>query len=151
ISADDAKTIALAESQTAYAKWFSGRDALFTNLSQQAEAMIGRMRTQTQVSQADYKTQEGKELLEQHFPEQKWRYKPSSFWTATILLALLAAGCLAGVIFIPDGAAKFIFGLFLVGLGYVVAMIWKRHRGGEFTLTADGVSYTGWKRPLHFT
>jgi Zn-dependent protease with chaperone function len=151
INAEDAKTIALAEYQTAYAKWFSGRDALFTNLAQQAEVMLGKIRTRTQVAQADYKTQEGKELLEKHFPEKKWRYKPSSFWAAVIVLGLLVAGCLAGVIFIPDGAAKFIFGLFLAGSGFVLTMVWKRHRRAEFVLTADGISYTGWKRPLHFT
>ena len=151
ISADQARTIAVAEYQTAYAKWFSGRDALFTNLAQQAEAMIGKMRTRTQVAQADYKTMEGKELLEKHFPEKKWRLKSSAFWTGIILLGLLVAGCLAGVIFIPDGAAKFIFGLFATGLGFVLAMVWKRHRQAEFILNADGVSYTGWKRPLRFT
>jgi hypothetical protein len=145
-SADDARNIALAESESAYTKWFSTRDALFSNLAQQAQKMMGKMR----LAQADYKTQEGKQLLDEHFPEKKWRYKQSGFWAIIILLGLLVAGCLTGVIFINDMAARVIFGIFGIFLGLAVTLVWKRHRLGELTLNADGIFYTGWKQPLRF-
>jgi hypothetical protein len=89
-------------------------------------------------------------MLDQHFPEKKWHYKQSGLWAAVSLLGLFAAGCLAGVILLPDVAARVIFGIlglfFLLG----VTLVWRRHRHGEFTLTAEGVSYTGWTRPLRF-
>ena len=50
---------------------------------------MGKMR----LAQADYKTQEGKAMLEEHFPEKKWRYQPSGFWAAIVVLGLLVAGC----------------------------------------------------------
>jgi Zn-dependent protease with chaperone function len=98
----DARAIALAESESAYTKWFSNREALFTNLAQQAQAVIGKLR----VAKADYSTQEGKAMLDQHFPEKKWCYKQSGLWAVVVLLGLVVAGCLAGVIFIPDLAAR---------------------------------------------
>jgi Zn-dependent protease with chaperone function len=146
ISADDARNIALMESESAYVKWFSTRDALFSNLAQQAQTMMGKLR----LTKADYKTQEGKEMLEQHFPEKKWHYKQSGFWAAIILLGLLVTGCAAGVIFINDTAGRIIFGIFGIFLGLAMTVVWKRHRRGKLTLNADGIFYTGWKRPLRF-
>jgi Zn-dependent protease with chaperone function len=145
-SADDARNIALTESESAYARWFSTRDALFSNLAQQAQTMIGKVR----LAQADYKTQEGKVMLEQHFPEKKWRYQPSGFWAAIVVLGLLVAGCLAGVIFINDTAGRTIFGVMGFFLLLPITLIWKRHRQGELTLNADGLFYSGWKRALRF-
>jgi len=146
VSPEDARNIAMTTSESAYAKWFSTHDALFTNLAQQAETLIGKAR----LAKADYATQEGKTMLDQHFPEKKWQYKQFGLWAVVILLGLLAAGCLSGVIFFPDVAARVIFGIlglfFLLG----VTLAWRRHRHGEFTLTAEGVSYTGWTRPLRF-
>jgi Zn-dependent protease with chaperone function len=54
VSPDDARNIALTTSESAYAKWFSTHDALFTNLAQQAEKLMGKARLAT----ADYATQE---------------------------------------------------------------------------------------------
>jgi hypothetical protein len=146
LSPDDARNIALAESESAYARWFSTRDTLFTNLAQQAQTMIGKVR----LSQADYKTQEGKEMLEQHFPEKKWQYQPSGFWAGIVVLGLLVAGCLAGVIFISDTVGRVIFGTMGFLLGLAVSLVWKHHRRGELTLNADGIFYSGWKRMLRF-
>jgi Zn-dependent protease with chaperone function len=146
ISAEDARNIALAESESAYARWFSTRDALFTNLAQQAQTMFSKVR----LAQADYKTQEGKAMLEKHFPEKKWRYQPSGFWAAIVVLGLLVAGCLAGVIFINDTAGRTIFGIMGFFLVLPMTLVWKRHRRGELTLNADGIFYSGWKRGLRF-
>ena len=146
VSADDARNIALAESESAYTRWFSTRDALFTHLAQQVQTVIGKLR----VAKADYATQEGKAMLDRHFPEKKWRYKQSGLWAAVVLLGLVVAGCLAGAIFINDLAARVMFVVFGVLPALGIALVWKRHRHGEFTLNADGAFYTGWKRPVRF-
>ena len=146
INADEARNIALVESESAYAKWFSTRDALFTNLAQQAQTVIGKLR----LAKADYATPEGKAMLDQNFPEKKWRYKQSGSWAVVVLMGLVVAGCLAGAIFINDIAARVMFAVFgfLPALG--ITLVWKRHRHGELTLNADGIFYSGWTRPLHF-
>jgi Zn-dependent protease with chaperone function len=146
ISVDDARNLALAESESAYAKWFSTRDALFTNLAQQAQTVIGKLR----LAKADYATQEGKAMLDQHFPEKKWRYKQSGLWAVVVLLGLVVAGCLAGAIFINDIAARVMFAVFGVLPALGITLAWKRHRHGELTLNAQGIFYSGWTRPLHF-
>lgn len=145
-SAEDARNIALAESESAYTKWFSNREALFANLAQQAQGAMAKLR----LTKADYSTEEGKAMLDQHFPERKWQYQQSTVWILVVLQGLLLTGCLAGVIFINDIIGRsvfFVFG-FLLGLGIV--LLWKRHRHGVFTLNAEGVYYTGWVRPLRF-
>lgn len=150
IDADKARSIVLEESQSAYATWFSNRDALFTGLAQQAETQIDKMRTRSQVAQADYKTHEGRELLDKHFPEKRWRYRETTFWIVIVVLGILLAGCLAGVIFMPDFVEKLVLGFLIILIGMGVAMAFIRHRRAEFVLNADGVSYSGWKRPLCF-
>jgi Zn-dependent protease with chaperone function len=146
LNADDARNIALAEDESAYTKWFSTHDALFTGLAQQAQVAIGKL----QLAHADYQTQEGKAMLDQHFPEKIWRYKQSGLWATIAFLGLFAAGGLAGVIFFPDLVGRFSFGI--VGLLFVlgVTLVWRRHRHGEFKLNAEGVHYSGWIRPLRF-
>ncbi|HTV43421.1 MAG TPA: M48 family metalloprotease [Candidatus Sulfotelmatobacter sp.] len=151
IDADKARSIALAESQSAYATWFSNRDALFSGLAQQAEAQIGKLRARSQVAQADYKTDEGRELLDKHFPEKRWRYKQSQLWVALVFLVLILAGCVVAVIFIDNLIGTLCFAAFAVIVGFVFAMTWKRNRNAEFILTAEGISYTGWNRQLKFT
>lgn len=150
IDADKARSISLEESPSAYATWFSNRDDLFAGLAQQAESQIGKLRTRTQVAQADYKTQEGRELLDKHFPEKRWRYKQSQLWAALVFLVLIVAGCLGAVIFIDNLIATVIFGAFAIILGLVFSITWKRNRHAEFILNAEGVFYSGWKRQLKF-
>lgn len=151
IDADQARAVALTESETAYAKWFSNRDGLFTNLAQQAEAALGKMRTRTQVAQADYQTPEGKELLNQHFPEKKWRYRLTSVWLFAVILGIIFAGCVAGAILAPDDVTKMITALIAIVMGYGLVLLFGRHYGAVCTLTAEGVSYSAWKRPLRFS
>ena len=43
-SVEDARNIALAESKSAYVKWFSTHEALFDNLAKQAQTAMGKMR-----------------------------------------------------------------------------------------------------------
>lgn len=151
ISPADAQSIALAETNTAYEKWFLNREALFGSLVTQAEAAVDKMRLRAKFTGADYQSAEGKELLEQHFPEKKWRVKPSGFWAGIVVLGFLVAGCLAGAVFIPDIGTRLVFGLIGLFVGALAAGNWIRHRDGQLTLNADGIVYSGWKRPLRFS
>jgi hypothetical protein len=146
ISTDEARNIALEEFESAYAKWFSTRDSLFEDLAQQAQTMMGKMR----LAQADYQTPEGKALLEQSFPEKNWIYKPFEFWGRMVLLGVLLALALAGVFFISDSAPRLIIGLVGVMPAIATVQFWRRHRHGKLTLTAEGIFYSGWLRPLRF-
>jgi Zn-dependent protease with chaperone function len=150
ISATEAEAIALAETTTAYEKWFSQRDALFTGLASQADAAVGKMRSRAQIVEADYQTAGGKKLLEQHFPEKRWRLKASTFWGGLVFLALMMAACLAAAIFVRDAVARIILGVFGILLGVMAARNWTRHRRGELTLNAEGICYSGWKKPVRF-
>ncbi len=150
IDGDKARSIALAESQSAYATWLSNRDALFAGLAQQAETAIGKIRTRSQVAQADYKTQEGRELLDKHFPEKRWRYRGTTFWIIIFALGLLIFLCGTGLVLMPELAGKLVLGVLIILMGMGVAMAFVRHRRGEFMLNAESVFYSGWKRSLRF-
>lgn len=143
-SVEDARNIALAECESAYTKWFSNHEALFGNLAQQAQGLIGKLR----LVKADYSTEEGKAMLDQHFPEKKWHYKQSNFWAVVLLLGFVVAGCLTGAIFINNLTARILFLVFGVLSGLGTTLAWKRHRHGQLTLNAEGVYYSGWVRPL---
>ena len=62
MSVAEAQTVALAKSESAYEKWLSGHETLFTELTQQAEAVVEKMRSRTEIAEADYKTESGKQL-----------------------------------------------------------------------------------------
>ena len=146
LTAADARTLALTETESAYAKWFSTRDALFIKLAQQGQEIVGKIR----LAHADYKTEEGKAMLDRHFPGKKWAYKQSDMWGMIFLLGIFVAGCLAGVIFINNLTARLVFLFIGAWPGWGVATVWRRHRHGEFILNAEGVYYTGWTRRLGF-
>lgn len=150
ISAAEARSITLTEAASAYDTWFSHKEALFTDLNSQAEAAVSKMRSHAQIADADYQTVAGRELLEKHFPEKKWQTKPSGFWAGMVFLGLVLASCLMAIIFINDPTFQIIFG----GIGILLALMtagnWTRHRRGALTLNADGIFYSGWKRPLRF-
>jgi Zn-dependent protease with chaperone function len=150
LSVEDARRIALIKLESAYDKWFSTRAALFTNLAKQAEAAVERMRFRVEVVDADYTTESGKQLLDQLFPERKWQARPSAFWKVAVLLGFFGLICLAGVMFANDLTAKMIYGFVAVFLGLGIAVAFKRHSKSELVLTADGLRYTRWKRPLRF-
>jgi Zn-dependent protease with chaperone function len=150
IGTAEAQSIALTETETAYEKWFSQRESLFAGLANQAETLVVKMRARARIADADYQTAEGKELLEEHFPEKRWRAKSSGFWSVIVLLGMLLAGCLAVVIFVEEPTVRVICGVVGILFGFIMAGYWTRHRRGELTLNAEGVFHSGWNRPLHF-
>jgi len=108
------------------------------------------MRSISEVAGADYKTESGRQLLDQHFPEKRWQAKSSSFWVMISLLGFFGLGCLAAVIFINDLSARIIFTIMAVLLGLGITVVFKRHHKTQLILNAGGLYYTGWTRPLRF-
>ncbi len=150
ISAAEARAIALTEARSAYDQWLSMHGDLFTDLTRLAEAAVSKLQARAAITEADYSTAAGKELLDRHFPERKWRPKASSFWFLIVLLGLFMSGCLLGVIFIPDAGGKTVF--LWIGLIFILTLVgyWIRHRHAELTLNVEGVFHSGWKRPVPF-
>jgi Zn-dependent protease with chaperone function len=151
MSVAEAQNIALEDSESACEKWFSRHEALFANLTQQAEAAVEKIRSRTAVAEADYKTDSGKQLLDQLFPEKRWRAKSSYFWTMTVMLGIVGFAFLAVAVFVnePLVARTTLAGLAaFIGMGIAIAV--KRHCNTELILNAAGLQFTGWKRPLGF-
>jgi Zn-dependent protease with chaperone function len=141
-----AKVVATTAGDSAHAQWLAGRDELFTGIQAEALEAIGRVRATT----ADYATAEGKQLLDQHFPEIRWKTRPSALWLRLIGCGLGVAISLV-VLFAIDGAELKLMMLgFALICGWPMVVQWRRHHRGEFVLRADGISYTGWKRMLPF-
>jgi len=146
-----AREITLEEAPSAFAQWLPGRDDLFAEVTQRAAQNIAKMRSAVAVSQADYETAAGKELLEQHFPEKKWPRRQTGVWLGTILMALVAVGLAVAAWFETVPAVKVFFGLIAVGLGLFAVRMTRVHHKAEFVLSAAGIFYSSWNRPLLFT
>jgi Zn-dependent protease with chaperone function len=150
IGVAEAQAIALAPSASAYAQWLAGHDTLFASLNQQAVAALAKMRSRSEVVEADYQTASGRELLDRHFPEKRWRVRPASYWVIIALLAIVALLCLTVVATVSEAAPRIIFGLAGILLVLVIITIYRRNHGAELVLTAEGLRYSGWTRPLLF-
>lgn len=150
ISGDEAKNIALADTQNAYDKWLAGHDDLFSGITKQAEDIVSKMRERSQITDADMSTDSGKELLNHHFPEIKWQGKASSKWVSVIFIGLLVALCLAGVIFIDVTIARLVIAAIGALFAYWGVAMWRHYSVLEMVLNAEGISCSTWKRPLLF-
>jgi len=148
ITTADARAIATEETVPAYARWFAGRDAVFTELTRQAESAVQKMRSATQVAEADYSTEAGRQLLDKHFPEKKWLGKTSSIAATISFVALLILGATAGAVFVPFWALKLLCVAIAAWLSLLAGLYWKRHRRAEFTINPERMTYTGWNRPV---
>jgi Zn-dependent protease with chaperone function len=144
------KAQAVADGETAYDRWLVAHADLFAEQTRKAAQNVEKVRAQLDIKQADYGTSEGRALLERHFPEVKWRTRSFPVWLCLFACGVFGLAALAFVITGEPVWLKAIFGL----VGAIIAAIaigcWRRHHGGEFTLRADSLSYTGWKRPLRF-
>ena len=150
IGAPEAQAIALDATDTAWQKWLAPHEHLFASLNQQAAAALSKMQARAAIVGADYQTKAGRELLDRHFPEQKWRVRPGFNWVIVILLGLFAF-CLLMLLFSPvDAGAKVIFAALDVVLGMAMAVVRQRNRGVELSLRAEGLTHTNWRRPLLF-
>jgi len=151
ITADDAMTLSIEATESAYDRWLSGRDALFAGLVKQATDAVAKIRTRVDAAKADYQTDEGRELLEANFPERRWRIRAFSFWMMMSVWGLIVAGLGVGVVFGDGAVLKAVFGVAVLLAVAASAAMWRRHRHGEYVLRADSLSYTGWHRPIIFS
>lgn len=145
----DARDISLEGAESAYDVWFAGRDDLFTDLAQKVEKAIGEIRTHARLTDADYQTPEGKQMLEEHFPEIRWRKKGSGHFVGLVLFGIIAMFSLLIMAVVPGWIAK-AFLAALVALFLWIAWVAWQSRKDEVVLTAEGVAMTQWKRPLPF-
>jgi Zn-dependent protease with chaperone function len=150
IGAEEAKAIAVAETENAFARWFTGRDELFSEINRQAEAVASELRTRVQVVEADTKSEAGRQLLESHFPEQRFRGRPTPLILIGAITAIIVIGLLFGAINVDDLTARVICALGIAACIAFTVWLRRRHHHATLILTAEGLSYTGWVRPLSF-
>jgi len=146
----EAQAIAVEPTVSAYDQWLATHADLFSGLNQQAATALANLQSRSTIKEADYGTTAGRELLERHFPEKKWRVRPLSYGLFVTLFGIFA---LLGVILALAGRdpGGRVVGLFMAILAGGIGVVqYGRHRKGELTLTAEGLSYTGWKGALLF-
>jgi len=146
VDPESAVAIATGETDLAFNRWFAGRDDLFGGIVEEAMQQINRVRAMT----ADYATEGGKQLLEQHFPEIRWMTRSFSLW-------LKIVGCgfgtlIALILFAVVDGWEVKSGMMVFALICAIPAVlqWRRHRNGVFVLRVDSLSYSGWLRPLMF-
>jgi Zn-dependent protease with chaperone function len=150
VTVEQAQAIATAEGESAYDRWLAGRGQLFQALLERTGEAVNKIRSKAQIAEADYQTDAGKKLLDQHFPEQKWRASGSGFWIGLVFLLLLALGAAAVAVSVPTAVARIVAGCFTLLFGLAVAGVWSRHHQAELALNAGGLTHTGWRRSLLF-
>src|SRR5205085_1143278 len=89
ITPADAQAMALADEASAYDRWFAQREMLFARLTTDAGIALGKTRVQAQVANADGDTERGRQLLQEHFPERRWRTKFGRLALVYVICALL--------------------------------------------------------------
>jgi hypothetical protein len=146
VDIDAARAVFTADTEIAYGKWFAGRDELFDAIAAEALDAVSRIHNR----HADYTTPEGQQLLDRNFPEVRWPMRPGSLWFKLVVCGLGVVAGLGSPFLIPDAGFRVCAVLFAVGCGFGMAQQWRRHRGGEFVLTAGSLAYSGWHRPLLF-
>lgn len=149
---DEAKAIAIATAETgsAYEAWFGGRESVFAEFVAKANSAIEQTQRQQQIIEASYDTAEGREALEQHFPER--RFSLGKRGARLVIGLILLCGVLAaGLTSLIEGDAGRIVPVLALGAGGGCIWWYRRWtRGTELILRADRIMYTGWNRPLHW-
>lgn len=148
IGPEEAITLATAETETAYTRWLTGRDHLFTEIVREAAGEVATIRSALDVTNADYGTAEGRELLDRHFPERRWASRSTGLWIAGVGLGLGALLFLGIAVGAEGAGLKSVLGLAGVVLAATVVWLRRRHRGAELVLRADTLMYGGWTCPL---
>jgi len=145
----DARAISLEGAESAYDFWFAGHEGLFLDLNQKVEKAVGESRARARLVQADYQTEDGKEMLEHHFPEIRWRKKGSGHFVGLVLFGIIAMFSLLIMFVVPGWVAKAFLGVLVALFLWIAWVAWKS-RKDELVLTAEGVTMTQWTRPLLF-
>ena len=150
VHVNEARAISLQAGESAYDVWFVGHEGLFSDLNQKVDKAVDESRVRARLAQANYQTTEGKELLEQHFPEIRWRQKGSAHVVGLVIFGIIALFCFFIMFLVPDVLPKVFLGL-VVALFICIAWVAWNSRTEELLLTADGITSAHWKRMLRFT
>ncbi len=150
IDAEQACSLAHEKVLSAFDVWFSDRENLFASLVSEAKQALHAHHEHAKLTEADSSTPEGRELLEQAFPQRIWHGRAVSFWLPIILLVLLAAGFGAAFVFTPDTTARAVFVAIIGALMALAGWHWLVHRNAKLILSSTGLAYSGWARPLPF-
>jgi Zn-dependent protease with chaperone function len=150
IKIENARQIALESETDAYSSWFSNKESLFEGLSQQADKLMGKARVKAELSKADYGSAGGRELLDLHFPEKRWKKKQAPIWVFVAVFGVMCLICFGTFLLVPVLAARLVLGVLTLLLGWIVVAIW-RARNDELVLNAHEIYYPTWKRPLPFS
>lgn len=147
-SVQDAQSIIHREEGNAYADWFTSKDKLFTEISEQGEKAVESIREKAQISQADIDTEEGKALLEKHFQPKSWKRKASV--STIILIGVIVLGLVIVAVLANELIVTLIIGAIIAATLVATYFTWKHQNRTELHLTYEGIQYTGWTRPLAF-
>ena len=157
---DEAQASVLAlDEDSAYASWIPSDSNLLQSLIEEMDQVVQNSHEQTALVQADPETEEGRALLNVHFPEVRWKAKPTTtmpFWLAAVFFVpaiLLAQGIVSLPKTMGPGANIGVAGIIgsVGGIFILSGLVHrKRHHRAEFVLNVRGVTYSGWKTPLLF-
>jgi Zn-dependent protease with chaperone function len=148
ISVNEAQAVTTARDKSAHSLWLKHREGLFEGITRQATEAFGKMKSRLQITQADSSTEEGKAILESHFPERRWKANRSHPWKLMGLPIVFAVFGVAVPVMADDLTLRIVFAGLGIVAAYFCVIIRKRHRDGALSLTAERIEYTGWTRPL---
>jgi Zn-dependent protease with chaperone function len=142
--------VAAEETPSAWDAWLSGKDELFAIIRGEFESVFAKWTVNEAAAKADPATEEGKELLERHFPEVVWRAGRGHLILIGVIAIVLGVILFTSAAFIDPPASKVFFFIGVVVVAGIGAY-WTMMRRSRVTLRADGVTYTNWNRPLAFS
>ena len=150
IGVTEAQAIAVEPTASAYEKWLAPHAELFGSLNQQAAKALANLQSRATITEADYGSTAGRELLDKHFPERKWRVRPFSYGLFIVACGVFALIGLTLALAARDTGGRVVGGVLVLIFSLLMVVIYGRHRQGELTLNAEGLRYSGWKGPLFF-
>jgi Zn-dependent protease with chaperone function len=106
------------------------------------------------VRQADVETEEGRALLEAHFPVREWKAGGAMFWFVIGFFGLSAIGSfVGGVVLAMDGMAPFLLLFLPIALlfGWIAVATWGNHKGAVLRLDCAGITSSTWSSPVRFS
>ncbi len=147
---DEAKAIAIATAEvgSAYEAWLGGHEAVLADFVAKADAAISEAQRQQHVRAATYETAEGRQVLEELFPERRIPIRRSNGKIMVGATVAIAAGLAWATSFLDGDAGRIVPVLILGGGAFLAWWLWRWATETEIILRADSIMSTGWNRPL---
>ena len=135
---------------TAFEIWFDKKSGLFKEIKTEMAQAIQGAQTQAKIVNADVQTQDGRLLLEQNFPREIWKMAQWKFWIFFLIVCGLTGIPIVFSLVLHNTDSIF----WLLGslpFAYFSHAYWKNHKDATITLTYEGVTHSGFKRPILFS